>query len=379
MNIPQCNPKANYLAHHQEIDDAIKRVLDGGYYILGNEVSAFESEFASFCNASHSVSCANGTDALELILRGMGIGHGDEVITVANTAVATVSAIERSGASVRFVDIEPDSFTMSPESLKTAFGNSDKIKAVIPVHLFGSPADIVSIKKITDEHKICLIEDCAQAHGAEINGRKVGTFGIAGAFSFYPTKNLGALGDGGAIITDSAVLSEKLRSLRQYGWVKRYISECSGINSRLDEMQASILRVKLRYLARDNQRRREIAEFYSKELSFIADTLCSSPLLLPSSRAGYTHVYHQYVIRTPQRDQLKDHLSNLGIGTAVHYRVPIHQQPAYAKMKVKLPVTEKLNDEILSLPMFPELTDQEILIITNAIKASPLTRTNKRH
>lgn len=381
MNIPQCNPKANYLAHQQEIDTAVKRVFDGGYYILGNEVSAFEHELASFCGSANCVSCANGTDALELIMRALGIGHGDEVITVANTAVATVSAVERTGAKIRFADIEPDTFTMSPESLKTALGESDKIKAVIPVHLFGCPADILSIRKIAEEHKIFIIEDCAQAHGAEIGGRKVGTFGIAGGFSFYPTKNLGALGDGGAIITDSMELAEKIRSLRQYGWVKRYISEYSGINSRLDELQAAILRVKLRFLASDNMRRREIATFYSRELSSIVDNTCPSPfapstllrteptsLLLPPARPECFHVYHQYVIRTSQRDQLKEHLSNLGVGTAIHYPIPIHQQPAYAKMNVKLPVTERLNDEILSLPMFPELTDEELKTITDAIK-----------
>jgi dTDP-4-amino-4,6-dideoxygalactose transaminase len=268
--ILQSNPKANFLAHEAEIRSAIARALESGWYILGGEVAAFEKEFAAFLGARHVVGVGNGTDALALVLRACGIGPGDAVITVSHTAVATVAAIELTGASPVLVDVEPETFTMDVNCLEEAIRESVskklRLKAIVPVHLYGHPADMAAIMEIARRHGLRVIEDCAQAHGAVISGKMTGTFGDAAAFSFYPTKNLGALGDGGAVATDDPALAEKISQLREYGWKNR-ISQYAGLNSRLDEIQAAILRVKLKYLSAENARRREIAKLYDILLS----------------------------------------------------------------------------------------------------------------
>jgi dTDP-4-amino-4,6-dideoxygalactose transaminase len=357
--IPQSNPKANYLAHKAEIDTAINQVLESGWYILGNEVSSFEREFAKNMGAAQAVGVASGTDALEIALRACGIGEGDFVITVSHTAVATAAAIERARARPVFIDIDPTHFTMAPkqlEALLTSWPFSQKPKAVIPVHLYGQPANMPEILKIARQHRLFIIEDCAQAHGATINGQKVGTWGDLGCFSFYPTKNLGALGDGGIVITNDDKLAEQLRWLREYGWRTRYVSDIpGGINSRLDEIQAAILRVKLKYLNKENEHRRTIAQNYTTLLNN------NKSITLPQTMTGTAPVFHQYVIRVKERDALRLALKEQGINTLIHYPVPIHQQPAFSDNQLcPLPHTEQAASQILSLPMYPELTNQEV-------------------
>ena len=279
---------------------------------------------------NHCIGVANGTDALEVALRVCGVGPGDEVLTVSHTAVATAAAVERCGAKPVLIDIDPATYTMDPDSLKKAIQKTRRPKAVIPVHLYGNPADMVSITKIAKEKELRIIEDASQAHGASINGRKVGTWGDLAAFSFYPTKNLGALGDGGAVVTNDPSLADKVRSIREYGWKERYVSETPGLNSRLDELQAAVLRVKLRYLGEENEARYEKAQLYK-------DLLSKTSLILPQTKTGMTHVYHQYVIRTPHpslsprrgervgvrgRDDLKFFLEAHSIKTAIHILFP---------------------------------------------------------
>jgi dTDP-4-amino-4,6-dideoxygalactose transaminase len=344
------DPRAAYQAAADEILAAIRRVLESGHYILGPEVEAFEREFAKYLGAAHIVSVANGTDALELALRAAGIKPGDRVVTVANTATATVAAIELTGAKAVFVDIDPHSMTMDPDALEQSLigAGEARPKAVVPVHLYGHPADLPRIAEIAQIHGMAVIEDCAQAHGATIRGRRVGTFGKAAAFSFYPTKNLGAIGDGGAVATSDARLAEQVRLLRQYGWRQRYVSESPGKNSRLDELQAAILRVKLARLDADNQRRRALAGEYLRRLS-------GARLELPAVAPDCESVWHQFVVRTPAREALRTHLAGAGIQTAVLYPVPIHRQPAYRDDDLHLPATEQACRELLCLPMHPGL------------------------
>lgn len=366
-SIPQTDPKANYLAHKAEIDQAIHRVLDSGWYILGQETKAFEQEFADYIGVSHAFGVGNGTDALEIALRACDVGPGDAVFTVSHTAVATVAAIELTGATPVLVDIDPVTFTIDLACLEDALQRQTAAgtpKAVVPVHLYGHPADMPALVEIAQRYNLYVIEDCAQAHGAQIDGRKVGSWGDLAAFSFYPTKNLGALGDGGMVVTNQPTLAEKVSLLRQYGWRQRYISDIAGMNSRLDEVQAAILRVKLHYLDEENERRRQLAHAYSILLS---DTY----LELPSQQNGIKHVYHQYVIRTRLRDKLMQYLCDQQIGTLIHYPVPVHQQPAYKeRMTVhgELAYTEKMATEILSLPIYPELAQPQVEHIANLIR-----------
>ncbi|HKE04401.1 MAG TPA: DegT/DnrJ/EryC1/StrS family aminotransferase, partial [Blastocatellia bacterium] len=348
--ILQSDPKANYLAHKREIDEAIQQTLDGGWYILGRQVSDFESEFAGYLGAKHCVGVANGTDALHLALRATGVGAGDAVITVAHTAVATVAAIEMTGAIPLLVDIDPATFTISPEWVEDAIkSHCDQlhIKAIMPVHLYGHPADMRAICDTARRYDLKVVEDCAQAHGATIHsmgGLKVGVFGDAAAFSFYPTKNLGALGDGGAVVTNDPEVAGRVRLSREYGWRERYVSDQPGFNSRLDELQAAVLRVKLKYLDEENARRREIAGIYDGQLA-------TTSLRLPESPSGVESVYHQYVARCDERDGLREHLREQGVGTLIHYPVPIHSQPAYQnRLQVHrgaLPSTELAARQVL--------------------------------
>jgi dTDP-4-amino-4,6-dideoxygalactose transaminase len=359
--IGQTDPRAEYLVYREEIDKAIQGVLNSGRYILGNEVHAFEHEFAEFVGASFGVGTASGTDALYLALKAIGIGPGDEVLTVPHTAVATIAAIEMCGATPVLVDIDVDTYTMDPERLHDAV--SARAKAVLPVHLYGHPADMEPIIAIAREHGLAIVEDCAQAHGAAYRDKRVGSIGDIAAFSFYPTKNLGAIGDGGLVTTNDHALAEKVRSLRQYGWQERYVSENTGWNSRLDELQAAILRVKLRHLTKGNQRRCYLAEQYSIGLRHL-------PVVIPLSSRGIVHVYHQYAIRHKNRGDLQAFLANRNILTLVHYPVPIHLQPAYRGRLgdvESFPISEMTAREVLSLPLYPELTNEQLAIVVEAI------------
>ena len=349
------NPRAQYESHRTAIDEAIRRVLESGRYILGDEVVAFEREFADYVGVCDAVGVGSGTEALHLALVTCGVGPGDEVITVAHTAVATVAAIELCGATPVFVDIEPDYFTLDPDQLENAI--TSRTKAAIPVHLYGQPADLHAVISIAQRHGVKVIEDCAQAHGAIYRDKRVGAWGDAACFSFYPTKNLGAIGDGGAVVTNDPSLAARVRSLREYGWSsERNVSNERGWNSRLDELQAAILRVKLRLLDEDNERRRQIACLYD-------ELLRESDLVLPRRRADATHVFHLYVVRSEERDELLARLRAEDIGALVHYPVPVHLQPAYLgrlRGAGNLPNTERAAKEILSLPIYPELTETEI-------------------
>ncbi len=345
------NPREQYNAHREEIDAAIANVLANGRYILGPEVEAFEREFATYCEVKHAVGVGSGTEALHVALAALGVGAGDEVITTAHTAVATASAIRLCGATPVFVDIEPRTWTIDPSLIQQAI--TPRTKAIVPVHIYGQPADLEPIMSFG----FPVLEDCAQAHGARDRGRRAGSRGIAGAFSFYPTKNLGAIGDGGAVVTNDDELARRLRLFREYGWAQRYVSSTDGWNSRLDELQAAILRVKLRYLDADNARRRAIAARYDQALAGVVRT--------PDVRSGVEHVYHLYVITSERRDALQAHLKAHDVGALVHYPVAVHQQPAFAT-NGSLPVTENAAATVLSLPMYPELTesDQQIVIDT---------------
>jgi len=342
------NPRAQYTAHREAIDGAIARVLDKGRYILGEEVAAFEHEFATYVGVEHGIGVGNGTDALHLAIRALGIGAGDEVITVAHTAVATAVGIECAGARPVFVDIDPERFTIDPAQIENAI--TTRTRAIVPVHLYGCPADLDPILQIARAHKLKVIEDCAQAHGARYRGRRVGSFGDAACFSFYPTKNLGAIGDGGMVVTNDPEAARQVRLLREYGWAERYVSHVSGFNTRLDELQAAILRVKLIHLDEENDRRRMLAARYTASLTGVVRA--------PRVPDEVEHVFHLYVIRTNSRDALATRLRDNGVLALVHYPVPIHRQPAYAS-GTALAATEQAAREILSLPMYPELTNDE--------------------
>ncbi len=365
--VPQNDPRAAYLAAREGIDQAIRRVLDGGWYILGTEVTAFEQEFADFIGARHGIGVANGTDALELALRGLGVGPGDGVITVSHTAVATVAAVELVGATPILVDVD-DMYCLDPAGLEAALAKAPvPVKAIIPVHLYGQPADMTAIMALADARGIPVLEDCSQAHGAKLVGRTTGTFGRIAAYSLYPTKNLGALGDGGILTTDDDVLCERLRSLREYGWRERYVSDLPGMNTRLDELQAAILRAKLPLLARDNARRREIAAAYDAGVY-------SPKMTLPRRRFTAEHVFHQYVLETADRDGLRARLKESGIGTNIHYPMPVHLQPAYRGRVPLGPLglkrTEAAATRVLSLPMYPQMTDTAVKRVIDAVRAA---------
>lgn len=372
VRIPQTNPLASYRANASEIDAAIARVLQSGVYVRGSETNSFETEFAQFLQVKDVVAASSGTDALWLALSGLGIGEGDEVITVSHTAVATVAAIELCGATPRCVDIDPSSFTLDPALLETAL--SPKTRAVIPVHLYGQAADLDPILEFCRKHDLRLIEDCAQAAGAFYRGQRVGSIGDAAAFSFYPTKNLAALGDAGAVATNSLSRAAAMRALREYGWHdNRRLSEGPGRNARLDEIQAAILRVKLPRLDETNKRRQELADLYTQDLADLPG------VTLPTKCEFGQSIFHQYVIRTQERDALAADLRAKGIATAVHYPVPIHHQPAYrageltrplkVQTKDALPVTSQAATEVLSLPMFPELDPSAVREVAAAIRA----------
>jgi dTDP-4-amino-4,6-dideoxygalactose transaminase len=343
------NPAAQFLSYQDEIEAAVLRVMRSNRYILGPEVEALETEFARFIGSESAIGVANGTDALELAIRALDIGPGDEVITVSHTAVATVAAIEACGAVPVLVDVDPVYFTLNPDQLPGVL--TPRTKAVIAVHLYGQAADLDAIGSFCAANGLALIEDVAQAHGARWRGKRLGSIGSIGCFSCYPTKNLGAIGDAGLITTSDPKLAARLRMLREYGWRERYVSEVAGLNSRLDELQAAILRIKLRHLDADNEKRRKLAAEYTRQLAGLS-------LQLPSARQNAEHVYHLYVARSQRRDALLKHLKAHDIHAGIHYPLPIHLQPAY-KGRIRtadtMAVTEEIASEVVSLPMFPEL------------------------
>ena len=355
-------PRAQYLTQSKEIESAIHRVLESGSYVLGSEVEKFEKEFARYNKVSHAVGVGSGTEALHIALRALGIGAGDEVITPSHTATATVSAILLAGAKPVFLDIEPLYYTIDPDKLAATL--TPKTKAVIPVHIYGHPCDMNAINDIAHAHNIRVIEDCAQAPGAVYSGRQVGSLGDFGCFSFYPTKNLGGIGDGGALITNNDRLANKARSLRQYGWDDNKVSISEGWNSRLDELQAAILRVKLRRLDVDNALRQEHGVGYGSSLE-------QFNIQLPCLRKNSTHVFHLYAIRVDERDALRQWLRRKGIDTGIHYPVPVHCHDYYKTMlgTTALPVTESIAKEIISLPMYPELSVSERDRVISEIRA----------
>jgi dTDP-4-amino-4,6-dideoxygalactose transaminase len=344
------NPNAQFKSYKKIIEKSVYRVLNSKKYILGNEVKNLEKEFSRYIGTKFAIGVANGTDALELALKALNIGIGDEVITVAHTAVATVSAIRSVGADPVIVDINSDTYTIDCSQIKRNI--TKKTKAIIPVHIYGQSVEMDKIQKICKQNKIFLIEDVSQAHGAKFKKKKLGSFGDIACFSCYPTKNLGAIGDAGLITTNSNKYYSKIKMLREYGWAKKYISSIEGRNSRLDEIQASILRIKLKNLDQDNLKRIKIAEFYNKNLD-------KNKYSLPFVPKNNYHVFHLYVIKTNNRNKLLKYLKLNGVFAGIHYPKPIHLQKAYYK-KIKtssnLKNTEFICNKILSLPIYPELT-----------------------
>lgn len=372
--VPQADPRAGYLAQQAAIDNAIASVLHGGRYVLGPETQAFEREFATYIGGRHGIGVASGTEALVLALKALELAPSDYVATVSHTAVATVAAIELAGLTPLLLDIDPATYTLDPAEFARALDNpppsstgkaKGRIGAVIPVHLYGLPADLNAILDLARRHDVRVVEDCAQSHGALLAGRRVGSFGDVAAFSFYPTKNLGALGDGGGVVTSNTALARRIMELREYGWRERYVSHLAGMNSRLDELQAAILRPKLRRLDADNARRQAIAGAYDEGLKGLG-------FGLPARRQGATHVFHQYVVRTAKREAVQAALTARGIGTNVHYPVPVHLQPAYRARIALGPSgmahSERAAREVLSLPMFPQLADDQVARVIDALR-----------
>jgi dTDP-4-amino-4,6-dideoxygalactose transaminase len=359
--IPRADVHAQRAALRGELDAAIERVMDSGRFILGREVEAFEAEFAAYCGSDHCVGVASGTDALRLALTACGVGPGDEVITVSHTAPATAFAIELTGATPVLVDVDAATYTMDPERAAEAIG--PRTRALVPVHLYGQCADLTALQRLAAEHGLWLVEDAAQAHGARWGEARAGATGQAGCFSFYPTKNLGAYGDGGAVVTRDAELAAKLRLLRDYGRTDGDRHAMVAGNSRLDELQAAILRVKLAHLDEGNAARRRLAAGYAERLADV-------PLRLPVADARGEHVYHLYVAATPSRDALRADLGANGVGTGIHYPVPVHRQPAYdgRQLRFGLGVTERSAAEVLSLPMYPELSEPDAARVADLVR-----------
>lgn len=352
MDVPFLDLRAVNARYADQLKAAAARVIDAGWYVLGQELEAFEAEFAAYCGAAHAVGVGNGLDALSLILRGyreLGVlREGDEIIVPANTFIATYLAISQNQLVLVPVEPDPATFNMDPASVEKAIG--PRTRAIMAVHLYGQLADMASLQTLAHRYGLLLIEDAAQAHGATAGGVRAGAFGDAAAFSFFPTKNLGALGDGGAVLTSDPKLAERIRALRNYGSVVKYHHLCQGVNSRLDELQAAMLRVKLGYLDEEVELRRAVARRYLHEID-------NPWIRLPTIVSEEQHVWHLFVVRSARRDALQEHLLRLGVHTQIHYPVPAHLQPAYAALGVaRLPVSERLHEEVLSLPMGPALS-----------------------
>ena len=363
-------PIEDFRRRENAILDATAAVMRGGHYILGGELVQFERDWAAWCGIGHAIGVANGTDAIELLLLGLGIGAGDAVAVPSHTAVASASAIRRTGAEPVYIDLDPDTFTMRPDSLEMSMQGpaGPRLKAVLAVHIYGHPADMQGLAAVCDRHGLILLEDGAQSHGATCQGKRVGSLARGAAFSFYPTKNLGAIGDGGAITTDDAELAGRIREIRQYGWRERYISAVEGVNSRLDELQAAILRVKLQDLEESIARRQTLAARYRAGLA-------GHPLVkLPAVRPDATHAFHLHVIRSPRRDDLMAWLLGQGIPVALHYPAAVHQQPGYARFSAQSPLlteTEHAVREILTLPLHPWLSGEAVDRVVGAIHDWP--------
>jgi dTDP-4-amino-4,6-dideoxygalactose transaminase len=359
--IPFLDLRKEYQTIQAEIADAIRTVFDRGQFILGENVTRFEEEFAVFCGVPFAIGVASGTEALQLSLLSCGVRAGDEVITVANTAAPTALAITAIGARPIFVDIDPETCTINPDLLTKAITN--QTRAIIPVHLYGCVANLEPVMRIAKEAKLFVIEDACQAHGAEFAGRKVGTIGDLGCFSFYPTKNLGAYGDGGMILTRNEELYEQLRMLHNLGQSEKYNHQILGFNSRLDEIQAAILRVKLAHLNEWNQKRSDLAALYSTLLKGL-------PLALPTNPRYGSRVYHLYVVHTTHRNHFQEYLHNNGVETQIHYPKPLHLQSAFEYLNLRegaLPFTEKSAQQVLSLPLYPQLSEDSVEYIASHI------------
>jgi dTDP-4-amino-4,6-dideoxygalactose transaminase len=353
--------------HRAALHEALERVLDSGWYIQGRELEAFENRFAAFCGTRHCIGVGNGMDALHLTLRACGIGPGDEVIVPANTFIATWLAVTFAGATP--VPVEPDDETCNLDPAKLEAAVSGRTRAIIPVHLYGLPADMTAINAVAVRHGLKVIEDAAQAHGARAGGKRTGCLGNAAAFSFYPGKNLGALGDAGAVCTNDDGLAEKLRMLRNYGSARKYWHLEVGFNSRLDELQAAFLRAKLECLDNDNDRRRVIAARYLEELQ-------TTGLQLPIVPQGMEHAWHLFVVRSKRRDALQEALTARGVQTLIHYPVPPHLQPAYSELGYRagaFPITERMHEEVLSLPIGPTMSADQVTATIEAVKDAALS------
>ncbi len=362
--IPFVDLPAQFRALKPEIDAAVAKVFENAQFILGPAVAAFERDFATFCQTSEAIGVNSGTSALHLSLLAAGVGPGDEVITVPFTFVATVAAIEYAGAKPVLVDVEPEFLTMDPAKLEAAI--TPRTKAIIPVHLFGQPADMDPIMAIARKHHLVVIEDACQAHGSEYKGKRCGSIGQIGCFSFYPGKNLGAYGEGGAVVTNDPDVAKKIRLLRAWGEEVRYEHKYRAFNYRMDGVQGAILGVKLRHLEAWTEARRRNAAEYGRQLAETSATL-------PRERQNVRHVYHLYVVRLQQRDSWRDRLTEAGVQTGVHYPIPVHLQPAYRDLGYSsgdFPVCEQASREVLSLPMFPELTAAQIGEVASALRTS---------
>lgn len=364
MKIPFNDLKASYAELREVLDAAYRRVIESGYYVLGPEVESFEAEFAAYCGVQHCVGVGNGLEAISLILKAYGIGSGDSVIVPANTYIATWLPVTHAGAEP--IPVEPDeaSYNIDPQRVEASI--KPNTRAIIAVHLYGQPADMDALAQIAHERKLLLVEDAAQAHGAKYKGRRAGSLGDAGAFSFYPTKNLGAIGDGGAVTTNDQALAERVRVLRNYGSRERYLNELVGYNSRLDELQAALLRVKLSRLDEWNSRRVEIAQDYARKLAPVRQ------VALPHVASTSEPVWHLFVVRSGSRDALQRHLQAEGIATLIHYPIPPHRSGAYANLAISrssYPLTEALSGQILSLPIWPQMDARNIEMVSQAVCA----------
>ena len=361
MKIPLVDLKAQYKAHEDEFQAAVTGVMERGDFILGEEVSRFEEEFAEFCGAKYAVGLATGTDALFLGFTALGIGAGDEVITAANSFIASATGISLCGATPVFADINPRTYNLDPRAVEAKI--TSRTKAILPVHLYGQSADMDALLDIAERHNLKVVEDASQAHGAEYKGRRVGSIGHVAAFSFYPGKNLGAFGDGGAATTNDPEIAEKLKMLRNYGQSKKYHHDFIAFNSRLDTMQAAVLRVKLKYLEFWTAQRRRAAELY-------AQMLTERGIPQPEASPDCRHVYHLYVVRTKRRDEVVQRMNVAGIGAGIHYPVTIPNQKAYATLGYKFgdfPQSEAACREVMSLPLYPEITPEQIEIVCDTL------------
>ena len=361
--VPFGNLKSDYLQKKAVIDEAIQSVLESGWFVLGEKVEAFEEAFADYCGTRFGIGVGSGTEALHLALLACGVQRGDEVITVANTCVPTISAITFAGAHPVLVDVHTQTYTMDPSRIEERI--TEKTKVILPVHLYGQCADMDPILDIAQRHGLRVVEDCAQAHGSKYKGRAAGSISDAGAYSFYPSKNLGAYGDGGMVVTKDPAIAEYVRMVRNYGERRRYHHVIKGFNSRLDEMQAAILLAKFPTLDVANEQRRKIAAIYTAALRKIPD------IITPNEILEKYHTYHQYVIQVKDRTAFQEYLTMRCISTLIHYPVPIHQQESYKECREQaryLPITENLAPHIVSLPIYPELTDEQISTVINVVE-----------